>query len=95
MLSHIKQTDVSVPLSRRRLVVLLAHRGGAAVSAIHCRKADGRMTEREQVILDGNALAEGHSFMAIGDTDITDDGRWLAYSVDTPAFASTRCTSRI
>ena len=31
----------------------------------------------EQVILDGNKLAEGHSFFSVGATDITDDGRWL------------------
>ena len=31
-------------------------------------------------------LAEGHAFFAIGDTDISDDGRWLAYSTDTRGF---------
>ncbi len=40
----------------------------------------------EQVILDGNQMAEGHAFFAIGETDITDDGRWLAYSTDTTGF---------
>ena len=40
----------------------------------------------EQVILDGNELAEGHAFFAIGATDITDDGRWLAYTTDTTGF---------
>ena len=40
----------------------------------------------EQVILDGNQLAEGHAFFAIGATDITDDGRWLAYTTDTTGF---------
>jgi oligopeptidase B len=38
------------------------------------------------VILDGNELAEGHSFFAIGATDISDDGRWLAYTTDTTGF---------
>jgi oligopeptidase B len=38
------------------------------------------------VILDGNKLAEGHAFFAIGDTDISDDGRWLAYTTDTTGF---------
>jgi oligopeptidase B len=37
-------------------------------------------------LLDGNKLAEGHAFFAIGDTDITDDGRWLAYTTDTTGF---------
>jgi oligopeptidase B len=38
------------------------------------------------VILDGNEMAKGHAFFAIGSTDITDDGRWLAYTVDTTGF---------
>jgi oligopeptidase B len=40
----------------------------------------------EQIILDGNQLAEGQAFFAIGATDISDDGRWLAYTVDTTGF---------
>jgi len=40
----------------------------------------------EQIILDGNKLAEGQAFFAIGATDISDDGRWLAYTVDTTGF---------
>jgi len=31
-------------------------------------------------------LAEGHSFFDIGATDITRDGKWLAYSTDTTGF---------
>jgi oligopeptidase B len=49
--------------------------------------ADGSFEgSSEQVVLDGNALAVGHSFMAIGGSDISDDGRWLAYSVDHTGF---------
>jgi len=40
----------------------------------------------EQIILDGNQLAEGHAFFSIGATDITDDGLWLAYTTDTTGF---------
>ena len=40
----------------------------------------------EEVVLDGNQLAQGHAFFSIGDTDITDDGRWLAYTTDTTGF---------
>jgi oligopeptidase B len=38
------------------------------------------------VLLDGNQLAQGQAFFSIGDTDITDDGRWLAYTTDTKGF---------
>ncbi len=40
----------------------------------------------EEIILDGNQLAEGLAFFAIGASDISDDGRWLAYTVDTTGF---------
>jgi oligopeptidase B len=89
MLSHVKQTDVSVPYRDgdwwyyTRTVEGLQY-------AIHCRKrgaaAGPDADVEEQVVLDGNALAEGHAFFAIGDTDISDDGRWLAYSTDTRGF---------
>jgi oligopeptidase B len=38
------------------------------------------------VILDGNLLAKGQAFFSIGATDITSDGRWLAYTTDTTGF---------
>ncbi|MFD4293382.1 S9 family peptidase [Rhodococcus sp. NPDC058532] len=37
----------------------------------------------EQVLLDGNELAEGHDFFALGALSVTLDGSLLAYSVDT------------
>ena len=37
----------------------------------------------EEVILDTNALAEGHEFFSLGWAQVSPDGRRLAYSVDT------------
>lgn len=37
----------------------------------------------EQVVLDVNALAEGHPFLTLGWSEVSPDGRLLAYSVDT------------
>ena len=37
----------------------------------------------EQVILDHNALAEGHEYMRVGDTAFSPDQKLVAYSVDT------------
>jgi oligopeptidase B len=103
MLSHMKQTDVSVPFRDGDWWYYTRTEEGRQY-AIHCRKPHpqrlphprflgkgGRpRTEdagrRKQVILDGNQLAEGHAFFAIGATDITDDGRWLAYTTDTTGF---------
>jgi oligopeptidase B len=85
MLSHIKQTDVSVPFRDGAWWYLTRTEEGLQY-AIHSRKAAPDGDAPEQVILDGNQLAEGHAFFAIGATDITDDGRWLAYTTDTTGF---------
>jgi oligopeptidase B len=85
MLSHIKQTDVSVPYRDGAWWYYSRTEEGMQYP-VHCRKADGVVDAPEQVILDGNKLAEGQAFMAIGDTDVSDDGYWLAYSVDFTGF---------
>ncbi len=98
MLSHVKQTDVSVPFRDGAWWYYTRTEEGQQY-AIHCRKAGAPGPEPgtwentapgdevpEQVLLDGNKLAEGHAFFAIGATDITDDGRWLAYTTDTTGF---------
>jgi len=88
MLSHIKQTDVSVPYRDGGWWYYTRTEEGLQYP-IHCRRADvdgAADPAAEQVILDGNALAQGHAFMGIGGTDVSDDGRWLAYSVDHTGF---------
>jgi oligopeptidase B len=89
MLSHVKQTDVSVPFRDGAWWYSTRTEEGLQY-AIHCRRpgtASGPDNSApEQVILDGNQLAEGQAFFAIGATDITPDGRWLAYSTDTTGF---------
>jgi oligopeptidase B len=89
MLSHIKQTDISVPFRDGDWWYYTRTEEGLQYS-IHCRKQGTASAPSddapEEVLLDGNQLAEGHAFFAIGATDITDDGRWLAYSTDTTGF---------
>jgi oligopeptidase B len=88
MLSHVKQTDVSVPFREGAWWYYTRTEEGRQY-AIHCRiHGSPNATEDtpEQVILDGNALAEGHPFFAIGATDISEDGRWLAYTTDITGF---------
>jgi oligopeptidase B len=89
MLSHVKQTDVSVPY-RDGLWWYYTRTEEGRQYAIHCRRAGtatGPETDApEQVILDGNQLAEGLAFFSIGATAVTDDGRWLAYTTDTTGF---------
>ncbi|MGD0733034.1 MAG: S9 family peptidase [Terracidiphilus sp.] len=85
MLSHIKQTDVSVPYRDGAWWYYSRTEEGRQY-AIDCRKASPEADSPEHVILDGNKMAEGHAFFAIGDSDITDDGRWLVYTTDTTGF---------
>ena len=85
MLSHMKQTDISVPYRDGAWWYYTRTEEGSQY-AIHCRKRAPEQSSPEQVILDGNELAKGHAFFSIGDTDISDDGRWLAYTTDTTGF---------
>jgi oligopeptidase B len=111
MLSHIKQTDVSVPYREGAWWYWTRTEEGLQY-AIHCRKpaasepqdlsassfrllsvervgahdSEPDPDSREQVILDGNELAKGLPFFSIGATDITDNGRYLAYTTDTTGF---------
>jgi oligopeptidase B len=88
MLSHVKQTDVSVPFRDGDWWYYTRTEEGSQYS-IHCRThGSPSATEDtpEKILLDGNQLAEGHAFFAIGATDISDDGRWLAYATDITGF---------
>ncbi|UWZ82629.1 S9 family peptidase [Occallatibacter riparius] len=89
MLSHIKQTDISVSFRDGKYWYYSRTEEGKQY-AIFCRKRgdeDGpHDSAHEEVLLDGNVMAEGRPFFAIGATDITDNGRWLAYTVDYTGF---------
>ena len=87
MLSHIKQTDESVPYREGDWWYYVRTEEGKQY-AILCRKRGSVAAPEgpEEIILDGNQLAEGLPFFAIGASDISDDGRWLAYTVDTTGF---------
>ncbi|MGD0547516.1 MAG: oligopeptidase B, partial [Terracidiphilus sp.] len=88
MLSHMKQTDVSVPYRDGNWWYYTRTEEGKQY-AIHCRThglPNATEDTPEQVILDGNQLAEGHAFFSIGATEVSDDGRWLAYTTDLTGF---------
>jgi oligopeptidase B len=87
MLSHIKQTDDSAPYREGDWWYYVRTEEGKQYS-IFCRKRGSDTTPQgpEEIILDGNQLAEGQAFFAIGATDISDDGRWLAYTTDVTGF---------
>jgi oligopeptidase B len=89
MLSHIKETDVSVPYRDRAFWYYSRTEQGLQYP-VYCRKQAIAATfdpaAPEEIILDVNALAEGESFMSLGGIDISDDGNLLAYSIDNKGF---------
>src|SRR5277367_1666191 len=89
MLSHIKETDVSVPFRDGNYWYYTRTEEGLQYP-IYCRRRGSPEPldpdAPESVILDVNKLAEGESFMAIGGMTVSDDGNLLAYSVDNKGF---------
>ena len=83
MLGHIKQTDLTVPERRGEFLYYTRTEEGKQYP-VHCRKkgADGP----EQVLLDLNALAEGHKFVGLGAFEVSDDQNLLAYTTDYVGF---------
>ncbi len=84
MLSHIKQTDLSVPYRRGEYFYYSRTEEGKQYP-IYARKR-GSLEAREEITLDLNALAAGHSFLGLGAYQISDDGNLLAYSLDTTGY---------
>ncbi len=88
LLSHIKQTDVSVP-SREGEYWYYARTTEGSQYPVYCRKRGSWKTFEaapEEGILDVEALAAGHGFLSLGGMDLSDDGTLLAYSTDTTGF---------
>jgi len=84
MLGRILQTDLSVPYRLRGYLYFTRTEEGKQY-AIHCRRRDVEGSP-EELLLELNALAEGHSFLGLGSFAVTDDNQLLAYSVDTTGF---------
>ena len=84
MLGRIQQTDLSVPVKRDEYFYYTRTEEGKQY-AIHCRKKGSAQTFEaapEEVLLDSNALAEGHKYFRLGAFVASPDHRLLAYSVD-------------
>ncbi|MGH7275491.1 MAG: S9 family peptidase [Candidatus Rokuibacteriota bacterium] len=80
MLARIKEDDSTVPFRRRRHFYYSRTETGRQYP-ISCRKLE-RLDAPEEITLDLNRLAEGHAFLAIGASTVSDDGQRLAYTVD-------------
>lgn len=94
--SRVKQTDMSVP-SRSGDYWYYGRSEEGKEYGFSCRipVSEGQdpweppvipeegKPEGEQILLDNNALAEGHDYFALGAASVTKSGRFLAYSTDT------------
>jgi len=87
MLSRIQQTDLSVPYRLRGFQYLTRTEEGKQYP-IHFRRCDADEAENsaDELLLDLNALAEGHSFLGLGSFDVSDDNQLLSYSTDVTGF---------
>jgi oligopeptidase B len=84
MLAKILQTDLSVPYRLRGYLYFTRTEEGKQYP-VYCRGLEGKGSP-EELLLDLNALAEGHSFLGLGTFDVSDDNHLLAYSLDTNGF---------
>src|SRR5947209_5422347 len=84
MLGRILQTDLSVPYRLRGYLYFTRTEEGKQY-AFHCRSSNGEGAA-EELLLDLNQLAEGHSFLALGSFEVSEDNHLLAYSTDTSGF---------
>jgi oligopeptidase B len=83
-LSHIQQTDNSVPYRRNGYWYYSRTEQGKQY-AVLCRKK-GSLDAPEEVVLDGNEMAKGEKFFAIAEAEVSDSTGLLAYMTDTVGF---------
>ncbi len=84
MIGRIKETDSAPPVLRRGYWYYTRTEQGKQYS-VYGRRA-GTLDAPEQITLDVNGLAFGHSYMAIGAYKISDDSNLLAYTTDSTGY---------
>ncbi len=76
-----QQTDISVPYLENGYYYYTRFEEGKEYP-LYCRKK-GNLEASEEIMLDVNQMAEGHSFYEIGSFQVSEDNRLLAYAADT------------
>jgi len=84
MLSRIQQTDLSVPYRLRGYLYFTKTVEGKQYP-YYFRKRDDE-SSGEELLLDLNELAAGHSFLGLDSFEVCNDNHLLAYSTDTTGF---------
>lgn len=78
--ARIKEDDQSVPVERNGYFYYTRTDTGKQYFK-YCRRK-GSMSATEEVLLDVDALAEGHSYFGVGGISVSEDNRYIAYGVD-------------
>jgi oligopeptidase B len=81
IVGRIKKDDSSVPAYKNGYWYYTKYVKGGEYP-LYCRKKGGLDAE-EQVMLDGNKMAEGYSFFRINSPRVSPDNKMLVYGVDT------------
>jgi oligopeptidase B len=81
IVGRVQETDESAPAKRGDWWYLVRTYEGRQYP-VYCRRRGGP-DGPEEVVLDQNALAEGHEFLALGVLEVSPDGNLLAYATDT------------
>ncbi len=84
ILSRIRQTDLSAPYRKGAWLYYTRTQEGKQYP-YYCRRK-GTMDAPEELLLDVNALAEGHKFMSVGEFEVSPDGTMLAYDIDSTGY---------
>jgi oligopeptidase B len=84
MLSHVKQTDLDVPVRDNGFWYYARTEEGKQYP-IYCRKKGG-LDGAEEVLLDVNELAKGQKFLSANPAGVSDDGKLYAFLTDTTGF---------
>lgn len=90
MRARIKEDDSTVPQKDGDYLYWSEFEEGAQYRKHYRRPVGGG---EPQLLLDENELAEGHEYFRLGAASVSENGRYLAYSVDTDG--SERYTARI
>jgi oligopeptidase B len=80
MLARIKETDLSAPVRHGDYYYYTRTEEGKQYR-YHCRKK-GSLDAEEEILLDENALAEGHDYFRIGVFELSPDHNLLAFATD-------------
>ncbi len=80
IVGRIKQTDESVPYKKNGYWYYTRYEQGQEYP-IYCRKK-GELTAPEEILLNVNEMAKGHSYYSITGLEVSEDNKLLAYAED-------------